>query len=55
LWNPWINKSKRMPDFGHDEFHQIVCVESSNVSEDKRTLAPGQTSSLKIELITSPL
>jgi glucose-6-phosphate 1-epimerase len=55
LWNPWINKSKRMPDFGDDEFHQMVCVESCNVSEDKRTLAPGQTSSLKIELITSPL
>lgn len=55
LWNPWVDKSKRMPDFGDDEFHNMVCVESCNVSEDKRTLAPGQTSSLKIELSTIAL
>ncbi len=52
LWNPWIDKSKRMPDFGDEEFHHMVCVESCNVSENKRTLAPGQTSSLKIDLST---
>jgi D-hexose-6-phosphate mutarotase len=55
LWNPWIEKSKRMADFGDDEFHKMVCVESCNVSENKRTLAPGETSSLKIDLITVPL
>lgn len=55
LWNPWINKSKRMPDFGDDEFHNMVCVESCNVSENKRTLATGQTSSLRIDLSTARL
>ncbi|MGZ5544456.1 MAG: D-hexose-6-phosphate mutarotase, partial [Limisphaerales bacterium] len=44
LWNPWIEKSIRMPDFGDDEFHHMVCVESCNVAENKRTLAPGDTS-----------
>lgn len=53
LWNPWIEKSKRMPDFGDEEFHKMVCVESCNVSENKRILAPGQTSSLRINLSTS--
>ncbi len=55
LWNPWIEKSKRMPDFGDDEFHRMVCVESCNAAENKRTLAPGETSSLKIDLSTAPL
>lgn len=53
LWNPWIEKSKRMPDFGDDEFHHMVCVESCNVSENKCTLLPGLTSSLRINLSTS--
>lgn len=55
LWNPWIEKSKRMPDFGDEEYHHMVCVESCNVSENKRTLLPGQTSSLRINLSTLPL
>jgi D-hexose-6-phosphate mutarotase len=55
LWNPWIDKSKRMPDFGDDEFHNMVCVESCNVAENRRTLTPGETSSLKIDLSTAML
>jgi D-hexose-6-phosphate mutarotase len=55
LWNPWIEKSKRMPDFGDDEFHHMVCVESCNVAENKRSLSPGQTSSLRINLSTAML
>jgi glucose-6-phosphate 1-epimerase len=53
LWNPWIDKSKRMPDFGDNEFPNMICVESCNVAENKRTLAPGESSSLKIELSTA--
>jgi glucose-6-phosphate 1-epimerase len=55
LWNPWIEKSKRMPDFGDEEFHTMVCVESCNVSKNERTVAAGNTSSLKIELSTAAL
>jgi glucose-6-phosphate 1-epimerase len=55
LWNPWIDKSKRMPDFGDDEFHHMVCVESCNVSENKRTLAAGQSCALRIDLSTAIL
>lgn len=55
LWNPWIEKSKRMPDFGDEEFHNMVCVESCNVAKNERTIAAGKTASLKIELSTSAL
>jgi glucose-6-phosphate 1-epimerase len=55
LWNPWVEKSKRMPDFGDDEFHTMVCVESCNVAENRRTVAPGKTSPLRIDLSTAAL
>lgn len=31
VWNPWINKSKRMPDFGDKEYRTMVCVEAGKV------------------------
>lgn len=31
VWNPWIEKSKRMPDFGDDEYHTMLCVEAAKV------------------------
>jgi D-hexose-6-phosphate mutarotase len=55
VWNPWIEKSARMPDFGDDEFHKMVCVESGNVSDNRITLAPGKSATLRIELSTATL
>ncbi len=40
VWNPWIDKAKRMPDFGDDEYHQMVCIESTNALDDTRILEP---------------
>ena len=31
VWNPWIDKSKRMPDFGDEEYHTMLCVEAAKV------------------------
>jgi glucose-6-phosphate 1-epimerase len=52
LWNPWIAKAKAMPDFGDDEYPRMICVESGNVSENKRLLVPGKSSSLKVNFRT---
>lgn len=53
VWNPWIAKSQRMPDFLDDEYLQMVCVESGNVKENAVVLKPGGTSTLKVEIGTA--
>jgi glucose-6-phosphate 1-epimerase len=55
VWNPWIAKAKAMPDFGDDEYQQMVCVESGNVAVNEITLAPGESSRLKLRLSSVPL
>ena len=55
VWNPWIAKSHNMPDFGDDEFHRMICVETCNVDYDSPTLAPGQSHTMTTRLAARPL
>jgi glucose-6-phosphate 1-epimerase len=48
IWNPWIDKSKRMLDFGDDEYLKMVCVESGNIGVNQLSLQPEEVASLKI-------
>ncbi|MGC4154353.1 MAG: D-hexose-6-phosphate mutarotase [Propionicimonas sp.] len=41
VWNPWIDKSASMADFGDDEWLQMVCIEAANVRDSALHLAPG--------------
>lgn len=41
VWNPWIAKSQRMPDFGDDEYQRMVCVETGCI-ESRVKLSPGK-------------
>jgi glucose-6-phosphate 1-epimerase len=54
VWNPWIAKARAMPDFGDKEFRRMVCVEAGNVGQNQITLAPGKTSTLRVELSSTP-
>ena len=55
VWNPWLDKSQRMADFGDDEYLQMVCVESGNVAAHKITLAPAEIAVMKVEVISREL
>ncbi len=55
VWNPWIAKAQQMPDFGNDEYQQMLCVESGNVADNRLTLPAGKSASLKIEISALPL
>lgn len=43
VWNPWAAKAAAMPDFGDDEWTQMICIEAANVGANAITLAPGET------------
>lgn len=55
LWNPWIEKAKRMADFGDLEYLKMVCVESGNIGKNSVTLAAGDRVVLKTILSSETL
>lgn len=42
IWNPWIEKSRRMEDFGDLDYQAMVCVETGNL-RGRVMLEPGAT------------
>jgi glucose-6-phosphate 1-epimerase len=55
VWNPWITKSRQMPDFGDEEYERMICVESGNIAGNSIRLAPGATSTLTVKLSSERL
>jgi D-hexose-6-phosphate mutarotase len=55
IWNPWISRAQQMHDFGNDEYQRMLCIESGNVASNEITLAPGETSTLKVKLSSEPI
>ena len=50
VWNPWVDKSKAMPDFGDDEYAGMICLEPANTDGDAVTLAPGAKHTLTLAI-----
>jgi len=50
LWNPWVEKSKRLSNFADDEYHVMLCLEAANVLDDSVELAPGASHTLATTL-----
>ena len=48
VWNPWIEKAKAMSDFGDAEWPQMVCIETSNVSDFAVELPPGEQHKIQV-------
>jgi glucose-6-phosphate 1-epimerase len=43
VWNPWVDKAKRMPDYGDDEYRQHVCVEVASCGKPVVLAGGGST------------
>jgi glucose-6-phosphate 1-epimerase len=41
VWNPWVDKAKRLTDFGDDEWPRMICIETANAAENAVILPPG--------------
>jgi D-hexose-6-phosphate mutarotase len=41
VWNPWVAKAARMPDFGNHEWPQMVCLEAARIRADALHVARG--------------
>jgi glucose-6-phosphate 1-epimerase len=50
VWNPWIEKARRMPDFGDDEWTGMLCVETANVAQHAIELQPGDSHTLEASI-----
>lgn len=40
VWNPWIEKTKRMSAMQEDAYKHMLCIESANAFDDARVLKP---------------
>jgi glucose-6-phosphate 1-epimerase len=47
VWNPWVTKAHSLSDLAYDEWMQLICLETSNVSDVAVHLAPGQQHTMK--------
>ncbi len=43
VWNPWEAKAAAMPDFGDEEWTQMICIEAANALDHAIILEPGET------------
>ncbi len=50
VWNPWIEKSKRLSQFGPDAWREMVCIETANVLDDMVELAPQAAHTLTLDI-----
>lgn len=48
VWNPWIDKSKRLGQFGNERYKEMFCVETANVLEDVKTIKAGESFTLDL-------
>jgi glucose-6-phosphate 1-epimerase len=54
VWNPWIAKARAMPDFGDDEWPQMLCIETGNAADHAVTLPPGHTHEMRATIRSAP-
>ena len=55
LWNPWVDKAKRLSQFPDDAWQNMLCIETANVLEDIVQLKAGEQHRLELRVSSEPL
>lgn len=55
VWNPWIAKAAKMPDFGDDEWPGMLCIETANLGPDAVTIKPGKSHTMEARIAVQSL
>ena len=55
LWNPWIDKARRLSQFAADAWQGMLCIETANVMEDVVRLAADERHALRLRLSSEAL
>lgn len=50
VWNPWIEKSRRLSQFAPDAWTSMLCIETARAWHDHLQLAPGETHATELTL-----
>jgi D-hexose-6-phosphate mutarotase len=50
VWNPWAERAATMPDFGDNEYPEMVCVETANCGPNSIELAPGEEHAIQTQI-----
>jgi len=50
VWNPWIEKGRRLSQFAETAWRDMVCIETANVLDDMLELAPQASHTLMLDI-----
>jgi glucose-6-phosphate 1-epimerase len=48
VWNPWIEKSKKMVDMPDNGYKTMLCLETGNIGKDKKVIMPNESHMLEV-------
>ena len=54
LWNPWVDKAKRLSQFPDGAWQNMLCIETANVLEDIVQLKADERHRLELRLASEP-
>jgi glucose-6-phosphate 1-epimerase len=50
VWNPWVDKTRSMPDMAPDDWKEMLCVETANVADNAVRLDAGAFHKLTVSI-----
>ncbi|MDE0859748.1 MAG: D-hexose-6-phosphate mutarotase [Akkermansiaceae bacterium] len=55
VWNPWVNKSKKIKDLPDRDYREFLCIETTNAGLDRPMLYPNSSHKVEATIGLRPL